>query len=107
MSLSFSEAAWSAGIMLLLMAPGLLLLLLRSADVVLGGGPELDPILLLLEFDELFTEFAIVEFEVEVMVEAVVGLVGGAPKSSKSLLPSLNSKSNMSGLRSVMSWMRS
>jgi hypothetical protein len=67
----------------------------------------LDPILLLFEFDELFTEFAIVEFEVEVMVEAVVGLVGGAPKSSKSLLPSLNSKSNMSGLRSVMSWMRS
>lgn len=67
----------------------------------------MDPILLLFEFDELFTEFAIVEFEVEVMVEAVVGLVGGAPKSSKSLLPSLNSKSNMSGLRSVMSWMRS
>ena len=67
----------------------------------------MDPILLLL-FDELFTEFAIVEFEV-VMVEAVVGLGGGgggAPKSSKSLL-SLNSKSNMSGLRSVMSWMRS
>ena len=67
----------------------------------------MDPILLLFEFDELFTEFAIVEFEVEFMVEAVVGLVGGAPKSSKSLLPSLNSKSNMSGLRSVMSWMRS
>ena len=115
MNLSFSEAAWSAGIILLLMAPkqtaalkvnkqlisklpGLLLLLLRSADVVLGGGPELAILL----FDD--TELA--TFEAVLVMDAAV--VGGieAPKSSKSFL-SLNSKSNMSGLRSVMSWMRS
>ena len=32
----------------------------------------MDPILLLFEFDELFTEFAIVEFEVEVMVSLIM-----------------------------------